>query len=175
MGEDGHASHFDYPDDSQPHFLVPHDLEFHQFISFPTVLSSDEPLWESVGVSFCFQNLGFPMSGDLPLFGILLPRALSSMWSLSTYLLLSPFAEGSCVLGLRDTRVGKSELCPQRAHGFVEPWPTGAPGYQKTEAKSRASERGWHWVEGKMFISAYKLPTSLCNCFITSSLSCLRF
>lgn len=157
MGEDGHASHFDYPDDSQPHFLVPHNLGFHQFISFPTVLSSNEPLWESIGVSSCFQNLGFPMSSGLPLFGILLPRAFSSMWSLSICSLLSPFAEGSYVLGLRATRVGKSELCPQRAPGLVKPWSRGTPGHQKTETEIRASERRWHWAGGKMFISAYKL------------------
>ena len=135
------------------------------------------PKWTSLRVhrSSCFPNLGFRKSSGLRLFGILLPRALSSMWSLSTYLLLSPFAEGSYVPGLRDTRVGKSDLCPQRAHSLVEPWSRGAPGHQKTETKSRASERQRHWVGGKMFTSAYKHPTSLRDCFITSSLSCLGF
>lgn len=143
------------------------------FLSYCALLK-----WTSLRVHWCIFLLsksGFPVSSGLPLFGILLPRAFSSMWSLFICLLLSPFAEGSYVLGLRATRVGKSELCPQRAPGLVKPWSRGAPGHQKTETEIRASERRWHWAGGKMFISAYKLPTPLRDYFITSSLSCLRF
>lgn len=74
MGEDGHASHFDYPDDSQPHFLVPTTWSF--ISSFPFLLCSPQMnLFENPLVYLPAFKIWLSLSSGLPLFGILLPRA----------------------------------------------------------------------------------------------------
>lgn len=89
--------------------------------------SSSALLWHPVCAPFHLQNLWSPLSKGLSVLRIHLHRALRSQrstWCLSRSIssLLRPFPESLLHARPKDTKLGDSELCLQRAHGLIGPW-----------------------------------------------------
>ena len=133
------------------------------FFESPSVYLPAFQIWDFVS-PVAFLSLKYFFQGHSAVCG------LCPCTYYSVHLLRAPMCQASGTQGWLSQISVPRELTVLSSHDQGAP-----PGHQKTETKSRASERQRHWVGGKMFTSAYKHPTYLRDCFITSSLSCLGF